>query len=89
MSLLNIIRNHFRPDWVDDSVHASLVVIEESKQARVQMNEHVRQVRHDAFQTSVDQERIRDTIMNQMIVRKPRRDFLDDTLTNQDGERGR
>ncbi len=85
MSLLSIIRNHFRPDSADDSVLASLVVIEESKQARIQMNEHVRQVRHDAFQTSVDQERIRSNIISPMMVRKAGPDFLDDALTNQKG----
>jgi len=89
MSLLSIIRNHFHSDSHDDSVHASRVVIEESKQARIQMNEQVRQVQHDAFQTSVDQQRIRSNILNQMIVRKPRPDFLEDTLSNREGNRGR
>ncbi len=85
MSLLSIIRSHFRPDSDDDSVDASHAAIEESKQARMQMNEQTKQVRHDAFQTSVDQQRIRSNILNQMIVRKAGPDFLDEALTNQKG----
>lgn len=85
MSLLSIIRNHFRPDSHDDSVHASHAAIEESKQARVQMNEQTRKAQHDAFQTSVDQERIRSNVIYPMIVRKAGPDFLDEALTNQKG----
>ncbi len=89
MSLLSTIRDHFRSDAHDDSVHASRAVIEESKQARMQMAEQTRQVRHEAFQTSVDQERIRATILEQILVRKAGPDFLDEALTNQKGDRGR
>ncbi len=85
MSLLSIIRNHFCDDQDDDSVHASRVVIEESKQARMQMVDQTKQAQHDAFQASVDQQRIRSNILNQMIVRKAGPDFLDETLTNQKG----
>ncbi len=86
MSLLSIIRNHFCDDQDDGSVDASHAVIEASKQARTRMDEQTKQVRHEAFQTSVDQERIRANILNQMIVRKPRPDFLDEVLTNQKGD---
>ncbi len=85
MNLLSIIRNRFRSDSNDDSVSASRVVIEESKQARMRMNEQAKQVRHDAFQTSIDQEHIRSNIISPMIVRKTGPDFLDDALINQKG----
>lgn len=85
MSLLSLIRNHFCDDQDDDSVHASRVVIEESRQARMQIAEQIKQTRHDAFQTAIDQEHIRSNIISPMIVRKTGPDFLDDALTNQKG----
>lgn len=30
-----------------------------------------------------------ETMLDQMVIRKPRPDFLDDTLINQEGDRGR
>jgi hypothetical protein len=89
MSLLGMIRNHFSPDQDDDSVAASNAAIEESKQARMQMNEQARQAQHDAFQASVEQEHIRSNILNQILVRKAGTDFLDKAMTNQEGDRGR
>jgi hypothetical protein len=86
MSLLSTIRDHFRSDAHDDSVIASCDAIEESKQARMQMVEQTKQVRHDAFQMSVDQQRIRSSILNQVIVRKAGPDFLTDALTNKEGQ---
>lgn len=86
MSLISMVRNYFCSDPDDGSVNASRAVIAESKQARIQMNEQVRQIQHDAFQTSVDQERIRTNIIDQMIIRKAGPDFLaDEALTNQKG----
>jgi len=85
MSLLSMIRSHFRSDAHDDSVDASRAVIEESRQTRMQIAEQIRQAQHDAFQTSIDQERIRSNIISPMIVRKAVPDFLDDALTNQKG----
>ncbi len=85
MSLLSMIRSHFCDDQDDDSVNASHAVIEESKQARMQIAEQIRQAQHDAFQTSVDQQRIRANIISPMMVRKPGPDFLDDALINQKG----
>lgn len=85
MSLISMVRNYFCSDPDDSSVNASHVVIEESKQARIQMNEQIKQVQHDAFQASVDQQRIRSNIIDQMIIRKAGPDFLDEALTNQKG----
>jgi len=85
MSLLGMIRSHFCDDPDDDSVNASHAVIEESKQARMQIAEQIRQAQHDAFQTSVDQQRIRANIIYPMIVRKAGPDFLDEALTNKEG----
>jgi len=85
MSLLSMIRSRLHSDAHDDSVMASRAVIEASKQARVQMDEQIKQVQHDAFQTSVDQQRIRSNILDQMIVRKAGPDFLEEALTNQKG----
>ncbi len=85
MSLLSIIRNHFCDDQDDSIVDASHAVIEASKQTRMQMVEQTKQAQHDAFQASVDQQRIRSNILNQMIVRKAGPDFLDEALTNQKG----
>lgn len=86
MSLLSMIRNHFRPDPDCFGVNESQVVIEESKQARVQMVEQTRQARHDAFQTSVEQQQIRSDILGQILVRKPRPDFLEEFLANEKGD---
>jgi len=85
MSLLSMIRNRFHADVHDDSVVASRAAIDASKQARTRMDEQVKQVQHDAFQTSVDQQRIRSNILDQMIVRKTGPDFLADALTNKEG----
>ncbi len=85
MSLLSLLRNYFYPEPEDDSLDASQAVIEESKQARVQMNEQTKQAQHEAFQFSVEQQQIRTRILNQGIARKSGSDFLDDALTNQEG----
>ncbi len=81
MSLLSFIRNRLVDRHDDGSVDASHAVIEESKQARMQMTEQMKQFRHDAFQMSVEQERIRSDLM----IRKAGPDFLDDALTNRKG----
>ncbi len=63
MSLLSVIRNHFRPEPDCFGVSESQVIIEESRKARLYMNQQVQLARHDAFQTSMDQQRIRASLL--------------------------